>query len=204
MLAIFVQARGEPDRIRKFQPHGTHRRALRRRHQTGQAATGRGVERCKGKGMGSFRVQREQQPAREGIEHEWREGAKVRDDNIRPLVIDAYMKSTAAIICFAIAGSILLTTTAHAGPPMQMRKPRPQQEGSDYEKRADVIAYMDELVLRYGFDRKILRKTFARVKAQPAALRAMTLPVTQPPKWYEYEPQLVNEERTERGVRFWH
>ncbi len=74
---------------------------------------------------------------------------------------------------------------------------------STYAQRADVAAFVDEMVAQHGFDRAALRQLLAQAKFQPQIVAAMDRPVVAPPKWYDYAPQFLAAARVDEGVAFW-
>jgi membrane-bound lytic murein transglycosylase B len=72
-----------------------------------------------------------------------------------------------------------------------------------YAGRPDVSAFIDELVADYGFDARTLRRFFAKVRYQGSVINAMSRPVLEPPKWYQYAPQFLSGSRIDGGVAFW-
>lgn len=72
-----------------------------------------------------------------------------------------------------------------------------------YPQRAEVRAFIDEMVEQDGFDRAALRRVLAQAKFQPQIVAAMQRPVLEPPRWHEYAPQFLNRPRIDAGVAFW-
>lgn len=72
-----------------------------------------------------------------------------------------------------------------------------------YAGRPDVSAFIDEVVADYGFDARVLRRFFAKVRYQRSVINAMSRPVLEPPKWYQYAPQFLSASRIDGGVAFW-
>jgi membrane-bound lytic murein transglycosylase B len=79
----------------------------------------------------------------------------------------------------------------------------PKQAASGYAGRADVKAFIDELVRDNGFDRATLVRTFAQARHQPKIIAAMQRPLLEPPKWYEYAPTFLTQARIDGGVAYW-
>ena len=100
---------------------------------------------------------------------------------------------------FAATLALALSTAAPAAP----RHAATNTAGSGYEKRADVRAFIDELVRTQGFSRQALTRWFRDARYQPKIIAAMDRPLTEPPKWFEYAPQFLSAERIEGGVAFW-
>ena len=74
---------------------------------------------------------------------------------------------------------------------------------ADYAERADVRAYIDELVMLHGFERDYLNGLFKGIKHVPSVLRLMDRQYEAQP-WYKYRKLFVNEQRVKKGVAFWH
>ncbi len=71
-----------------------------------------------------------------------------------------------------------------------------------YAHRADVRAFIDELAAEPGFTRRDLRLWFAAARFQPKIVAAMQRPIVEPPKWFEYSPQFLTQERIDGGVAY--
>ena len=54
----------------------------------------------------------------------------------------------------------------------------------------------------HDFDAQQLSKLFAQVQTQSSAIRAMSAPVSTPPKWFEYAPQFLSADRIAQGILF--
>ena len=74
---------------------------------------------------------------------------------------------------------------------------------SGYLQRAEVRAYIDELVTQHQFDKKFLIDIFRSVKTQKYALKAIEQPYEAKP-WYLYHRQFLTDERIKAGIQFWH
>ncbi len=74
---------------------------------------------------------------------------------------------------------------------------------ANYAARADVRAFIDEMVAEYGFDRHALRHAFAAARYEPRIVEAMQRPLLEPPKWYDYAPPLLSPARVDGGVVWW-
>src|ERR1700676_4432134 len=72
-----------------------------------------------------------------------------------------------------------------------------------YADRPDVSPFIDEMVADYGFDARALRRFFGKVRFQQSVINAMSRPVLEPPKWYQYAPQFLSASRIGGGVAFW-
>jgi len=91
------------------------------------------------------------------------------------------MRSILAGILVALAGPAL------AAPP--------------FSERADVQAFIGELVARDGFVDGDLRNLFSRVQRVEPVLQL--IPPAERPSWDEYRAQFVNEQRVSGGLAFW-
>ncbi len=72
-----------------------------------------------------------------------------------------------------------------------------------YAGRADVRAFIDEMVSEHGYDRATLARAFAAARFQPRIVEAMERPLVAPPKWYEYAPPFLSPQRVAAGVAYW-
>jgi membrane-bound lytic murein transglycosylase B len=71
-----------------------------------------------------------------------------------------------------------------------------------YEKRADVKAFIDEMVKDHGFDRADLEKKFARAKKLENVLESIARPAESRLTWKQYRPIFVTDKRSNRGKKF--
>jgi membrane-bound lytic murein transglycosylase B len=76
------------------------------------------------------------------------------------------------------------------------------EHGSGYAQRPEVRDFIAEFAQEQGFSTRALLRLFSHVQTQNSAIRAMSAPVTTPPKWFEYAPQFVTPERIAGGVAF--
>ena len=74
---------------------------------------------------------------------------------------------------------------------------------SDYGKRADVLAYVDELVERHGFDRTDVLSWFEAAQRKERILEAISRPAERVKSWGEYRALFLTTRRIEEGVEFW-
>ncbi len=91
---------------------------------------------------------------------------------------------------------LVLSPPAAAAPPADPAPP-------NYAARADVRAFIDQMVDEHGFDRAALRRLFAQARYQRSIVAAMDRPVLEPPKWYEYAPPFLSAARVEGGAAYW-
>ena len=103
-----------------------------------------------------------------------------------------------AAFAAALAGVTALPSDA-----AQRRASAAVQSASGYERRADVRAFIDELVREHAFSRKTLTHWFRDVHYQPKIVEAMERPIVAPPRWFEYAPQFLTPARIGGGVAFW-
>jgi len=73
--------------------------------------------------------------------------------------------------------------------------------GQSFAERAEVQAFIGEVVERHGFVEGELKKLFSRVQRVEPALQSI-VPVERP-SWDDYRAQFVNEQRIGRGMAFW-
>ena len=70
-----------------------------------------------------------------------------------------------------------------------------------FGNRAEVRAFIGELVERHGFRAAELGQVFSRAQRLEPALQ-LILPAERP-SWQDYRAQFVNDQRIERGLAFW-
>ena len=74
--------------------------------------------------------------------------------------------------------------------------------GSGYAQRPEVRDFIAMMAADHEFDARLLSKLFAQVQPQSSTIRAMSAPMTTPPKWFEYAPQFLGSDRIAQGVAF--
>ena len=74
---------------------------------------------------------------------------------------------------------------------------------ADYGKRTDVLAYVDELVERHGFDRTAVLSWFEAAQRKERILEAISRPAERVKSWGEYRALFLTTRRIEEGVEFW-
>ncbi|MEQ8858450.1 MAG: lytic murein transglycosylase B [Pseudomonadales bacterium] len=74
---------------------------------------------------------------------------------------------------------------------------------ADYTQRADVRAYIAELVAEHGFAAEQLNDLFARAQRKQSILDAIARPAERVLKWHEYRDIFLKEPRISQGLEFW-
>ena len=74
---------------------------------------------------------------------------------------------------------------------------------ADYSQRAEVRAYIDELVSQHGFAAEELADLFARARRKQSILDAISRPAERTLKWHEYRDIFIEEPRITQGLEFW-
>ena len=127
---------------------------------------------------------------------------EARDDTIcaTPAMIDPSRRRMLVILATALAAcaSAVAIDSAAAAP-----RHRPGATAAGYAGRRDVRGFIDELVRDDGFSRASLRRWLGDARYQKKIVDAMQRPLLAPPKWYEYAPRFLNEQRIGAGVEFW-
>lgn len=73
-----------------------------------------------------------------------------------------------------------------------------------YQKRPEVITFIEEMIEKHGFPRAELNRVFERTRYLPAAARLIVPTGPSKPKmWSEYRARFVEPKRIEGGVKFW-
>ncbi|HHM05704.1 MAG TPA: lytic murein transglycosylase B [Gammaproteobacteria bacterium] len=78
--------------------------------------------------------------------------------------------------------------------------PGPAQ--ADLTERAEVRAFITDMVTRHHFEENMLRHLFAQVSVRDSIIKAITRPAEAKP-WYEYRQIFVRPARIRGGVDFW-
>ena len=73
--------------------------------------------------------------------------------------------------------------------------------GQGYEARAEVRAFIDDMVARHGFLADELRGTFAQVQRVEPVLQSIQ--PAEKPSWTDFRNQFVNDKRIAAGLAFW-
>ncbi|RLJ64743.1 lytic murein transglycosylase B [Sulfurisoma sediminicola] len=80
----------------------------------------------------------------------------------------------------------------------------PAMAAGTFAARADVRAFVDEMVERHGFDRDALLAAFARIQPLPAVIKAIRPPADPGIRsWQAYRGRFVEPRRIAAGLRFW-
>ena len=74
---------------------------------------------------------------------------------------------------------------------------------AQYHERAEVQAFVQELVKRHGFVEPELNKVFARAKRADPVLEAISRRAERVHSWDQYRAVMVTERRIAEGVEFW-
>ena len=74
---------------------------------------------------------------------------------------------------------------------------------ADYTERADVQAYVDELVSVHGFEESELLELFSQAERKDRIIESISRPAERTLEWHEYRQIFVKEPRISQGVAFW-
>ena len=74
---------------------------------------------------------------------------------------------------------------------------------ADYSERADVQAYVEELVREHGFEESALLELFSQAERKDRILESIARPAERTLEWHEYRQIFVKEPRISQGVAFW-
>ena len=89
-----------------------------------------------------------------------------------------------------------------AAPAPEATPSGPVDAGQPLARRADVQAFIREMVARHGFNAARLQAIFGRAHAQPSIIAAMSRPGEAKP-WYAYRAIFLTPKRIQGGVEFW-
>ena len=88
-------------------------------------------------------------------------------------------------------------------PGLAQESPKAQAAAPSYSKRAEVRAYIREMVRRHGFVEKELVYLFSRAKRIDPILQSIAQPAEKVKSWKEYREILLTEKRYAGGREFW-
>ena len=137
-------------------------------------------------------------------------GAKRADDSIGHMhlvpALTRIIRTLVAISIVAIGIVAILAHKVHAQskPPTDtasVSKPS-ADAAAGYAQRDEVRQFIATMVADHDFDAAKLSRLFAQAQTQNSAIRAMTAPVAAPPKWFEYAPSFLSQERINGGIAF--
>ena len=74
---------------------------------------------------------------------------------------------------------------------------------AEYASRAEVRAYVAELVTEHGFDEQMLLDLFGQAQRQEKILESIARPAERTLEWHEYRKIFLQEPRISQGVTFW-
>ena len=79
----------------------------------------------------------------------------------------------------------------------------PATAWGSYAERAEVQAFMRELVKRHGFVEAELKRVFRKAQRAQPVLEAISRPAERVRTWEEYRSALLTERRVNEGLEFW-
>ena len=99
-----------------------------------------------------------------------------------------------AVVAMAVITVFTAAVTAQAKPS--------GDDPSGYAQRDEVREFIATMAADHDFDATKLARLFAQAQTQNSAIRAMSAPMTAPPKWFEYAPSFLSQERINGGIAF--
>jgi membrane-bound lytic murein transglycosylase B len=102
------------------------------------------------------------------------------------------------IVVFACV--LLWCSTGGASP---AAKPKAKAQAAGYAQRGDVRAFAREVAEESGLPARDVERWLAGAKFQPRIVALMDRPLLEPPKWFNYAPPFLSQDRIDAGVRFW-
>lgn len=82
---------------------------------------------------------------------------------------------------------------------LQMVAPVPKQI---LTQNSEIQTFIEEMVRRHQFSERDLKEMFRKVSIQPKVLELIARPFEAKP-WHQYRQRFINQERIEKGLRFW-
>jgi len=98
------------------------------------------------------------------------------------------MKKVLAVLVLSVVSGFVMSTQAEAG--------------ANYQQRADVKQFIDEMVNEHGFDRSTLEKQFAGANRLDNVLESIAKPAEKRLNWKQYRPIFVTSKRYNQGKTF--
>jgi membrane-bound lytic murein transglycosylase B len=101
---------------------------------------------------------------------------------------------------------IVIALCALAGSSAPLAADRPAQQAdarASYAQRDEVRRFIAEMSAEHGFAARDLERWLAAAKYQPKVVELMQRPLVEPPKWHEYAPPFVSQQRIDAGLAFW-
>jgi membrane-bound lytic murein transglycosylase B len=71
-----------------------------------------------------------------------------------------------------------------------------------YQDRPEVVSFIDDLVVKEGFNRQLLLDVFAQAEYKPRIIEAISRPSERVLHWDEYQDIFLTEKRRSQGVAF--
>lgn len=133
---------------------------------------------------------------------------------IAPRPLPATVTSPASAPAPSPNGPVDAATPAAASPATQLARPvSPLVKGLSeptvrsvtprhFDSRAEVRAFIDDMVRRHGFDRTELERLFAQATRRDDVLQKISRPA-ESKSWAEYRKIFLTDARTAAGVQFW-
>lgn len=100
------------------------------------------------------------------------------------------------------ACTLALLVAAALAAPVAARAAGGDSHGN-YAHRGDVRAFARETATETGMSRAAIERSLAGARYQPKIIELMNRPLLAPPKWFEYSPRFLNDERITAGGVFW-
>jgi membrane-bound lytic murein transglycosylase B len=101
------------------------------------------------------------------------------------------------IVLRLVIASVIVPALLVAAPATGAAPPR------DFEGRAEVRAFIDEMTATQDYDRAALVRAFRAARYQRDVITAMQRPLLEPPKWYDYARPFLAPARIDAGVDWW-
>ena len=98
---------------------------------------------------------------------------------------------------------LILALLFAAAPVSARHKPKPVQHPAFDLKRADIAAFVDDVVARQQLKKKQVLALLRKGEPQPKIIEAMTRPAEKVTPWWEYHDRFLTEERISQGAEFY-
>ena len=111
--------------------------------------------------------------------------------------------SFAVLAAVALAATLVGPAHAQRASSFDLRKPADERRGTAYGARADVRAFAAEVAAETGLDRARVERWLGAARYLPQVVALMSKPFVDPPKWFDYAPPFLSNERIAGGVAWW-
>jgi membrane-bound lytic murein transglycosylase B len=108
-----------------------------------------------------------------------------------------------SLLLCVLAACSLVHAAEPAAPAKRAKAKQAAPAAPGYARRDDVRAYAAEVATETGLPLRDVERWLAAAKFQPKIVALMDRPLLEPPKWFQYAPPFLAQERIDNGAKFW-